>query len=395
MNKSSLYTLLSTYGNYQQKPAGENVFNYGDPANKVYLVIKGLIGLFIKDRNGQEKEISRLSPEDILGELALLEVEKRSARATTYEDSIIIEFSSANFKKLITEKTTFNEKIITSLCSRIELLQRPVIEFPKLVSSSRKEEIENSANFYLDGHCKYLEVAGNDFEYYLYDKTITCPICSKKIEVKEIRNSRLRLKETRDDLRPIYKNFKPDWYKVWICQNCFYTASKDDFFDLNSSRKKKIKEEFKTKVHNILGANYQPSYSQPRKLDEVFDAYYLAIELYNLIGTSNEKLAYLWLKLSWLYEDVDEEKLAKEASFKAMEYLRQFYFKEHHSKLSNSRNNKITLLLSFLFYKHGLKDEALPLLDTLIRNPQIKKNYKEMARDKFIEIREERRREKE
>ncbi|PRX29469.1 hypothetical protein BX659_10953 [Orenia metallireducens] len=409
MNNCSLYTLLSKYGDYQQKTAGEDIFSYGDSAAKVYLIIKGLIRVFIQDQHKKEKEVARLSSEDILGELALLGAKEYSSRATAYEDSILIEFSSENFRQLLSKQTILNEKIITSLCSKIDLLQRPIIEFTDLISSSKeesnsqdttdekivKEEIDSFSNFYLDGHCKYLEVAGEDFEYYLYDKSVNCPICSTRIEVKEIRNSRLRLKETRDDLRPIYKHFRPDWYKIWICPKCFYTASKDDFFDLTTSRKRKIKEEFKAKVQSILGDNYQPTYSNPRKLNEVFDAYYLAIESYNLMGSSKEKFAYLWLKLSWLYEDVDEEELAKKASFKAMENLREFYFKEHHSKLSNSKNNKITLLLSFLFYKHGLKDEALPLLDTLIRNHQIKRSYKEMARDKFIEIREEKRRAKE
>jgi hypothetical protein len=408
MNNGSLYTLLSKYGSYQQRTAGENIFSYGESADKVYLIIKGLVRLFIKDKDEQEKEVARLSTEDILGELALLGLKKHSARATTYEDSTLIEFSPENFKKLIANQTILNEKIIRSLCSRIELLQQPVIEFQKLSNPSKqkelnsknkedteqKEEIKSTSNFYLNGHCKYTEVAEKDFDYYLYDKTINCPICSTKIEVKEIRNSRLRLEETRDDLRPIYKDFNPDWYKIWICSKCLYTASKDDFFDLSNSRKRRIKEVFKARVQEILGTNYQPTYSEPRKLNEVFDAYYLAIESYNLIEASKEKLAYLWLKLSWLYEDVAEEKLAKEASFNAMEYLREFYFKEYHSRLSNSKNNKITLLLSFLFYKHGLKDEALPLLDTLVRNPQIKRVYKEMARDKFIEIREEKRREK-
>lgn len=145
----------------------------------------------------------------------------------------------------------------------------------------RKEKVEISKkvpDFYLNGHRGYSKVADESFDHYLYTKTITCPVCSTEIEVKKIRNSRLSLQKIRDDLRPIYKEFKPEWYKVWICSNCFYTACKKDFFDFRNIKIERIEPEFKDRIQKILGQDYKPGYSQPRRIDEVFAAYYLATD---------------------------------------------------------------------------------------------------------------------
>ncbi len=411
MYSSSLDALLSKYSNYQLIDAGETIFSYGDKTDNIYLITKGLIVLFTQNETKQEREITQLKSGDILGELALLGVEGRSSKAVAYKDSRLLAFSPKDFKELIVKEANLGQKIIDSLCYKIQSLQEPAVKFSRRsttikenstekkaeeIMQDKEEEIEKlkeraiidkTSDFYLDGHGDYSNNSGQDFDYYLYTKKITCPICSEEIEVKKTRNSRLRFQEIRSDLRPIYKKFKPDWYKIWICPNCFYTASKDNFFDFSTKEKKIIRADFKDRVINIFGSNYQPGYNQPRNLNEVFDAYYLAIELCNLIDTSKNKLAYLWLRLNWLYEDVDEEELSQKASIKAMEALREFYFQDNNTKLSRLQKDKITLLLSVLLEKHNLEEEALPLLDNLMRDPQTRPKHKRLARDRFIDIR--------
>lgn len=56
MSSNSLGVLLSKYGKQRQITAGKNIFSYGDSADKVYLILKGLVRLFIKDETDQERE---------------------------------------------------------------------------------------------------------------------------------------------------------------------------------------------------------------------------------------------------------------------------------------------------------------------------------------------------
>ena len=69
------------------------------------------------------------------------------------------------------------------------------------------DKIKQTKDFYLTGHSSYNKKAKKDDEYYLYDKETKCPVCSNKLQIKKIRNSRLRIEEIREDLRPLYKNF--------------------------------------------------------------------------------------------------------------------------------------------------------------------------------------------
>ncbi|MGM0438251.1 MAG: DUF2225 domain-containing protein, partial [Bacillota bacterium] len=396
--KSELYNLFKRYGNIKQIKSGENIFTYNKPAKNLYFILSGKINLFIKTKNSKERQIDQLKSGDIFGEAALLENNKHNSKAVVSKDANLLMFTPKNFKELMDKQNNFTETIVKNLSKRIKILQEPkkvkkVKKGDSQEDNSSHKNIADIKNFYLKGHKNYNQKATKEYQHYLYTKEIECPVCSNKLEVKKIRNSRLKLNKIRDDLRPIYKDFKPHWYKVWSCPNCFYTAPKRSFFDINKKEKKYIKENFKEKIHTILGDNYEPKFSEPRNINEVFDTYYLAIKLFDLINANRKNYAYLWLRISWLYEDVNEDKLVEKSSYKAMEYLRDFYYEDDSTSLSNNQTNKLILLLAVLFYKHNQSNQAIPLLNELIHENETKKVHRKKARDLFLKIREEQRNE--
>ncbi|MCK8817872.1 DUF2225 domain-containing protein [Natroniella sulfidigena] len=384
----------------RQITAGEDIFSYGEAAVEIYLVIKGLVRLFTKNKDGQEEEVTRFTAGHIFGELALLEEGTRSSRATAYQDTLVVVFTAEEMKELMQKQPVLNQKLITGLCKRIQILQKPVIDLPELtevLGSDEKEKVqkqtakaEEGIDLYLSGHGDYSEITEDNFDHYLYSKEIECPVCNAKIEVKKVRQSRLRLQEIRDDLRPIYKNFKPEWYKIWCCPECFYTARKASYFDLEPEQKSKIRAEFKAKIQQLFGDDYQVGYSQPRQLTEVFNAYYVSLQLYKLIDASKDNFAYIWLRLSWIYEDLEEEKLSSAASFRAMENLRDFYFSSSNQQGSD-QEDKLALLLAMLCYRHGEIKEAISVLGKLVHNPKTKHVHKQMAKERYLDLRAEQR----
>ncbi|MGC8743869.1 MAG: cyclic nucleotide-binding domain-containing protein [Verrucomicrobiia bacterium] len=68
-------------------PAGSIVFNEGDPGNGLYLIKSGKIQVLSNVGKGEEKVFATLGKGDILGEMAIVENEKRSATAKAVEDS--------------------------------------------------------------------------------------------------------------------------------------------------------------------------------------------------------------------------------------------------------------------------------------------------------------------
>lgn len=409
---TTLKDLLAKYSEMVDFKAGEKLFDYEEKADKIYFILSGLIRVFIKDKN-ETKEIKRNKNGDFVGETAFIAA-KYSSQAKVHLDSTVLKFKVADLRKIMENNNEFANKMINNLANYIEILQSkdqiqltPIAEIDKKIANEKEikknietkkskksyvkkaaSEIKKSNFFYLEGHSTYHQKAKANDQYYLYDKEIECPVCSTELAIKKLRNSRLRVDDIRADLRPIYKDFNLYYYSVISCTNCLFTARRKDFFDFSKRKRKKIKNNFKKIITKELNSKFKVNYSQPRSINEAFDAHYLALKLYNYLDLDNDKRAFLWRELSWMYEDLEEEDLANKASLAALENLEEFYFQDD-SSTSKKESNNLSLLLAVLYYKHGQANNALPLLDDLIRDSRVHLRQKNKARELFQKIREE------
>ena len=409
---ANLKNLLAKHSKMIEFKAEEKIYNYGERADKIYFILSGLIRIFIKDKK-QEIEIKRKKNGDFVGETAFT-AKNYSSRAEVYLDTKALMFNVSDLRKIMKENNSFANKMIDNLSNYIEKLQKkdeikltPISEIDKKIEAEKEikktietknkkneyinqaaNKIKKSKDFYLTAHGSYDKKASEDDEYYLYDKKIKCPVCSTEMNIKKIRNSRLRIEKIREDLRQIYKNFNLYYYNILSCSNCLFTARRKDFHSFSKSRKKKIKNSFKDQISSELGKSFKIKYSDPRSINEVFDAHYLALKLYNFTDFYADKKAFIWRELSWMYEDLNEKKLAGKASLNALNNLEEFYFKDDRNSSKKERTN-ISLLLAVLYYKHNQSDNALPLLDDLIRDKKINRRQKNKAKDLFLKIREE------
>lgn len=407
--------LLAQYSTMKMYQAGDQLYSYGDKANKIFFILSGFIRIYIKDSE-KEIEIQRNKNGSFVGQSAFT-AENYSSRAEIYLNTKVLEFKVSDLRKIMEENNNFANKIINNLAQYIVRLENinkiqlpPISEIDKKIETEKKikksiaaeketarrkdkfikqaaVKIKDSTDFYLPNHSYYDQKANKEDEYYLYDKEIECPVCSHKMEIKKIRNSRLRIETIREDLRPLYKNFNLYYYSILSCPNCLFTARRKDFYDFSKSRKKKIKNNFKKIVNNKLGKEFKVEYSTPRNIDQVFDAHYLALKLYDYTDFYADKKAFLWRELSWIYEDLGKNKLAEKASLNALANLKEFYFKEDTNSTKTESDN-ISLLLAVLYYKHDQSQKALPLLDDLIRDNRVNLRQRNKARDLFLKIRE-------
>ncbi|MFN2339728.1 MAG: DUF2225 domain-containing protein [Halanaerobium sp.] len=410
---NDLKDLLAKYSNMIKLKAGEQLYNYDEKAEKIYFILNGLIRIYIKDHN-TEIEIQRNKNGEFVGQTAFT-ADNYSSRAEIYLDTKVLEFRVSDLREIMQKNNSFANKMINHLAQYIELLEnKNKIQLPpiskidkkiktenkikKAISAENKQQekfikeaavkIKNSTDFYITEHNSFKQKANKEDQYYLYDKEIECPVCSHKMKIKKIRNSRLRIENIREDLRPIYKNFNLYNYSVLSCPNCFFTAKRKDFNNFSKSRKKKIKNNFKEVVKKQLGDNFKIEYSNPREIDQVIDAHYLALKLYDYTDFYADKKAFLWRELSWIYEDLEEPELTEKASLKALENLEDFYFEED-TNSSKKESDKLSLLLAVLYYKHDQSSKALTLLDNLIRDNRVSLRQRNKAKDLFLKIREE------
>lgn len=404
-----LKNLLAKHSKIVEFKEKEKVYNYGDKADKIYFILSGLIRIFIKEE-GKEIEIKRSKNGDFVGETAFT-AKKYNSKAEVYLTTKALEFEISNLRKIMKKNNNFANKMINQLSDYIDKLQNkekinlvPISEIDKKIEAEKKikkqiagkknkyinqaaNKIKDNKDFYLEGHSTYNQKASKNDDYYLYEKEIECPVCSSEMKIKKIRNSRLRIEKVREDLRPIYKNFKLYYYNILSCSNCLFTARRKDFNDFSKSKKKKVKNDFKEKITNEINKDFKIEYSYPRKINNVLDAHYLALKLYDFTNFKFNKRAFLWRELSWIYEDLKQKKLAEKASLKALKSLEKYYFKDN-SNTSKKENDNLSLLLAVLYHKHEQENKALPLLDDLIRDKKVNIRQKNKARDLFLKIRE-------
>lgn len=82
----------------QKWSAGRLVFSRGDPGEQMFAILSGRIRLVLSTPRGREIVLRTLGPGDILGEMALIDGEPRSADATAAEDTTCLVLSRARFQ---------------------------------------------------------------------------------------------------------------------------------------------------------------------------------------------------------------------------------------------------------------------------------------------------------
>lgn len=84
------YRSLTAKFQVQAVSQGAVLFNFGDPADRFYVVKSGAVELFSQDHGGSKIFMDRCGPEQFFGELALFDGGPRAASAVALEDSTLM-----------------------------------------------------------------------------------------------------------------------------------------------------------------------------------------------------------------------------------------------------------------------------------------------------------------
>jgi len=198
----------------------------------------------------------------------------------------------------------------------------------------------------------------------LYDKSVCCPVCSTSFTTKKVRSRGLQIVERHDDLNIIYKGINPNYYTIWICPECGYSATENEFDNFNNLYRKVFED-------NVLSKWNKRSYSGIRSLKDAEESFKLAI----LVGQLQKKpkcyLGALCLKLAWIYREGKNFKKEKEFLQHALTNLTQSY---QHERLEGSGIDEITAayLVGELNRSLGNYKQAINWYNKTLEHPNIK-----------------------
>jgi CRP/FNR family cyclic AMP-dependent transcriptional regulator len=99
--------------------AGELVFSEGDPAEACYWVERGLVKVSVASPHGEERVIALLGPGSLLGELALIDGEPRSATVAAIQHTALRRVLRNEFDKLVSANPKTALELAMLLATRL------------------------------------------------------------------------------------------------------------------------------------------------------------------------------------------------------------------------------------------------------------------------------------
>ncbi len=100
-------------------PAKTTFIQQGEESDAIYFVESGSVSIFRLNENGEEINISILGTGDIVGEMALIDQQPRSAFAKTLTESTFLVISSSNFSLLLNQYPTIAIRLLALFSQRL------------------------------------------------------------------------------------------------------------------------------------------------------------------------------------------------------------------------------------------------------------------------------------
>jgi CRP-like cAMP-binding protein len=110
---------LDTFGRFAKTfKSGDLIFSEFEPGSTFYVIQSGRVQL-VKLLGNVEKILDILQPNDMFGEMAILEKSPRSATAIALDDATLLEFTSETFEILLQGNPQIAMRLLKMLAKRI------------------------------------------------------------------------------------------------------------------------------------------------------------------------------------------------------------------------------------------------------------------------------------
>jgi CRP/FNR family cyclic AMP-dependent transcriptional regulator len=122
------------------KNTKETIFIEGSKGDSMFIIESGLVQIFKKTPEGEEKMLDTLYPRTLFGEMALVDGQPRSASAKAAEPAVLLEVTKADFDSLLALCNPASIKLLLGITRLLSVRLRKIDEaFVKLfVAASPK-----------------------------------------------------------------------------------------------------------------------------------------------------------------------------------------------------------------------------------------------------------------
>lgn len=97
---------------------GEFLLREGDPSNEMYLLTEGHLTI-IKGSGEEERQIGKIHPNQLVGEISFLDNGPRSASVLAQSDCTLVVIRKEKFEQLLNSQQEWFKKITLTLVERL------------------------------------------------------------------------------------------------------------------------------------------------------------------------------------------------------------------------------------------------------------------------------------
>jgi branched-chain amino acid transport system substrate-binding protein len=109
---------LSEKMRHHRYHAGDTIVKQGDVGNSLFIIVEGVVGVYIRTEDGKSKEVARLGAGNFFGEMALLTGEERTATVIAIVETHLFELTKEDIAPLIEEQPEVSELVSKVLTQR-------------------------------------------------------------------------------------------------------------------------------------------------------------------------------------------------------------------------------------------------------------------------------------
>ncbi|MDR1706267.1 MAG: DUF2225 domain-containing protein [Clostridiales bacterium] len=212
-----------------------------------------------------------------------------------------------------------------------------------------------------------------DYQDYIYDKKYTCPCCDKDFMNPTVRTSKLRFVRQDTDLRNVFEPFDPIYYDAIQCPHCGYAAMSAYFGKLTDKQIERV-EDYVTKRYK------HKAFTLPIDAETAVTRTKFALLAAVILRRKDSEKANICLKLSWLYNDIQDAKNEELFRRRSLTTFAQAYQSETAS-IGGLDSYGAAYLIADLYHRLGEEDEAMKWLSAVITSRDAKHSIKEKARN--------------
>ena len=118
-------------------PVGTNLMAVEQPGEVIYLILDGVVKVYVEQLNGHDVILALLGPGEIVGEMSLLDRDVRSANAVTLEESTILWMGRRTLQECLQSMPAFADNLMRILCGRLRRADERIQSLATLNVSGR------------------------------------------------------------------------------------------------------------------------------------------------------------------------------------------------------------------------------------------------------------------